>query len=290
MVKDICPLLHPHHATMTASRWIVPIAARSRPLVSYRNGHTIALFSSRLLTWHRSFTRDLLPPPPFLPPSYLYIHEWMADAYPVKHPGWRVFGFASKQGITFISPDRDYHKDWSDHARRHLKVFKKSGATLRLGTLEELKKHSKDCYLAEDILDHTLEQTESVHEERPEDLEILVAETADTHEPLGFFIAANCTDVLQSYYIGGFYTAAGAKAQAMTGLIDWWFARSLEKRFVSVNFGDMSGPRTPGFHPATGYSNFKTHFGIHRVWRPRTLWQIRLRFRNLDAVEPFKEK
>lgn len=285
-VKDICPLLVPQHASMTASRWIMPVAARNRPVVGYKNGHTVALFCNRLLTWHRSFTRDCTPPPAFEPASYIYVHEWIADAFPAKHEGWRVFGFASKQGVTFLQPGADYRREWSDHARRHLKTFKKSGANLRFGTVAEFKKYSRDCYLGEDVLAHTIEQTDSILAEHPEDLEILVAETTDG-EPLGFFISANCDEVSQSYYVGGFYTAAGARAQAMTGLIDWWFALSVARGYWSVNFGDMSGPRTPWFDPAIGYSNFKTHFGIHRVWRPRTLWKIRLRFRNLDAVREF---
>lgn len=287
MVKDICPLPGTLHASMTSSRWVVPVAARNRPTIAYSNGHTVALFCNRLLTWHRSFTRDLSEPPPFVPPSYIYVHEWVADAFPSHHPGWTVFGFSSKQGVTFLEPGVDFHRGWSDHARRHLKIFKKSGARVRLGTFEEFKKHSRNCYLAEEVLEHTLEQTESVLAEHPEDLEILVAEREGDETPLGFFIAANCSEVRQSYYIGGFYTAAGARAQAMTGLIDWWFQKSQDRGYLSVNFGDMSGPRTPWFDPAIGYSNFKTHFGINRVWRPRTLWRIRFRFRNLDAVQEF---
>ncbi len=284
-VKDVCPLLHPHHASMTSSRWVLPIAARNRPVAPHENGHTVALFSNRLLTWHRSFTRDVAPPPAFEPPSYIYVHEWVADSFPVHHDGWRAFGLSQKQGVTFLNGDADYRQSWSDHARRHLKIFTRSGAKLRLGTFDELKKHARDCYLAEEVLEHTLEQTESVLIEHPSDVEILVAESA-TGEPLGFFVATTCDEVRQSYYIGGFYTAAGARVQAMTGLIDWWFARSIARGCASVNFGDMSGPRTPWFDPAIGYSNFKTHFGIHRVWRPRTLWRIRFRFRNLDAVVP----
>lgn len=272
---------------MTSSRWIMPVAARNRPVVGYANGHTVALFCNRFLTWHRSFTRDCAPPPPFEPSSYIYVHEWIADAFPAKHPGWRVFGFASKQGVTFLEPGVDYHLSWSGHARRHLKTFKKSGARLRFGTVAELKLHSRNCHLGEAVLESTLEQTDAILEMHPENLEILVAEAADSGEPLGFFVSANCDEVAQSYYVGGFYTEAGARAQAMTGLIDWWFALSVARNYWSVNFGDMSGPHTPWFDPAIGYSNFKTHFGVHRVWRPRTLWKIRLRFRNLDAVQKF---
>jgi len=287
MVRDVCPLLHPKHASITASRWIIPVAGQTRPVVGFANGHTVALFVSRLITWHRSFTRDTAPPPPFDPPSYIYIHEWLADSFPVNHPSWRTFGISSKQAIAFIEPGQDYHKSWSDHARRHLKIFKKSGAHMRIGTFEELKQGAKQSHLAEDVMNHTIEQTEAVLACHPEYVDILVAEMPDSKEILGFFVAANCDEVLQSYYIGGFYTNAGARAQAMTGLIDWWFERSIARGYTNVNFGDMAGPHTPKFDPSIGYSNFKTHFGVYRVWRPRTLWKIRFKFRHLDDIEPF---
>lgn len=283
MVKDICPLLHPHHASITSSRWVAPVAAQNRPVAEYKNGHTVALFSNRFVTWHRSFTRDCAEPPPFDPPAYIYIHEWVPDAFQPVHPGWRLFGFSQKQGVAFLQPGGDFVRDWSDHARRHLKVFKKSGATLRLGTLEEFVEHSAGCHLPEDILENTIEQATSVRAAHPEDIEILTAIDA-AGVPLGFFIAAYCDEVKQSYYIGGYYTDAGERAQAMTGLVHWWFSRSLERNMVSVNFGDMCGPRAVSFDPSAGYSNFKTHFGIHRVWRPRTLWKARLRVRGFDEV------
>ncbi|MCX6780959.1 MAG: hypothetical protein NT003_02485 [Candidatus Magasanikbacteria bacterium] len=283
-VRDICPLNASHHATITASKWVLPIAARGRPIAIFEHGHSIALVSNRILTWHRSFTRTTNAPPKFDPPSYIYIHEWVSDVQPKPHEyaGWVPFGFASKQGVTFLD-ERDHTSLWSSHARRHLKIFQKSGATIRNGTIEEFKKNSHNCYLGESVLEHVLDQTIAVLEERPEDLEIYVAELAS--EPIGFFIVAHCTEVSQSYYIGGFYTAVGSKQQAITGLINHWFKRSRELGLPHVNFGDMCGPWTPKFDPSIGYSNFKTHFGIHRVWHPQTLWKIRFRLFNLDAVD-----
>ena len=284
MVRDVCPLLHPHHASITASRWIVPVAARHRSVAAFAHGHTVALFSNRLLTWHRSFTRTADEPPPFDPPSFIYIHEWMPDVVPrVPHDNWRGFGFSQKQGVAFLKTDVDFTRDWSAQARRQLKIFQRSGAQLRLGTLEEFVSSSARSYLPEAVLHHTIDQATTVRAEHPEDLEVLVAADAGG-EALGFFIAAYCAEVAQSYYVGGCYTAAGARVHAITGLVNWWFERSIARGLASVNFGDMCGPRAISVDPSVGYSNFKTHFGIHRVWRPQTLWKIRVRLFGLQET------
>lgn len=285
-VRDICPLLHPAHASITASSWVAPIAAHHRPVASFQNGHSIALVANRLITWHRSFTRDCAAPPAFDPPSFLYIHEWVPDAQPARHARsrWYSFGFSQKQGVAFLPTDaREITRGWSAQARRHLKIFRHSGTTQRLGTIGDYVETSAQSHLSEDIVQHTIDQATTVREIHPKDLDVLVSE--DEHGVvLGVFIVAHCDEVRQSYYIGGCYTAAGAAVHAITGLVWWWFERSVARGFLSVNFGDMCGPRVLALDPTVGYSNFKTHFGVHRVWRPQTLWKIRVRLRVFAAA------
>lgn len=274
IVDDICPL--PAHPPLSfdGTAWASTVAASIVPIIPHANGYTATILQNRLITWHRTFTVDDVPPEPLPLPksSFLHVHEWGPDIWPRNHNGWRYFSAPNCHAIALLNATTDYHKVWSSHARRHLSTFKKSGATLRVGTPEEAAAHCRPSQVPKHLQEVFLRLMHKHLATHPNDIEVLLAEHQG--KVIGGFVAANCDAIKQSSYLFGFFHPNAAKLQPMTGLIDWWFTRSLERGYVSVTFGDIVPPHSLPFDSALGYSNFKTHFGIRRVWLPGSFWKI----------------
>lgn len=273
-VDDICPL--PEHPSLSfdGTAWASAVASSISPIIPHKNGYTATILENRLVTWHRTFTLDDVPPEPVpsAMKSLFHVHEWGPDVWPRKYEGWKYFSAPNCHAIALLRPGEDYRKRWSSHARRHFSTFKKSEVTLRLGTPKEVEIHVRPSQVPrnmQDVLVRLMHKHLAVH---PQDVEVLIAE--HDGKVIASFIATNCDEIKQSNYLFGFFLPEYGKLQAMTGLVDWWFARSLERGYHSVTFGDIVPPLHLPFDSAVGYSNFKTHFGVHRVWLPGSFWKI----------------
>lgn len=108
----------------------------------------------------------------------------------------------------------------------------------------------------------------------PNDIEVLIATLHGA--PVAGFVAGHCDAAGESSYLVGCFTGDGGKVHAMVALIHWWFERCMARGIVHANFGDIVGPHPFPFDDMIGYSNFKTHFGIHRVWMPGSHWRMTL--------------
>ena len=107
----------------------------------------------------------------------------------------------------------------------------------------------------------------------PENVEIFVAEDKDGKR-IGAFAAGYDAALKESMYILGYFLPEAAKMQPMTALVHAWMVRSQELGLTSCNFGLMCGPYAGRWDPWWGLSNFKTHFGIHRVHLPPGYWKV----------------
>lgn len=282
-VADQCPLPWCPVPSLHHTRWYAEWQNLPGTYTLEPDGYTVTVFKTRLVSWYRSFTDS----PPVRPPqtSLLTFHEWLPRYQLLRTPGWHRFGNVYTWAYAKLHPE--YLKDWNQQARRHLKVFQKSGARLRLGTkadveqvyaVSQVPKHMQKSML--DVLDKQL----ATH---PETIDILVAEKSG--QAIACYVAGHCDEAKLSEYIIGAFHPHFAKDQAMVGLIDWWYQRALARGHESLTFGHMEAP---GRLPASGdgYSVFKTNFGVQRWWLPINHWRVYFSHKWTSPIKPTELK
>jgi len=277
IVNDICPL--PGFPTHDPFAW-KGIAAKSvQPLIEHPNGYTITDFANRFVTWHRTFTRDHNVPK-LSSKSFLHIHEWIPPTEPsrsiieaLKNAGRRYRKFSMNHFEAIAVLGNDPTKRWSSQARRHLAATKKNPhLALRFGTIDDIATMMPHSQVPRSLHSTFLDFAKRHIAAHPQDIEVLIA-TIDGHVVAGF-IAGYCAEARESSYLVGCFTGDGGKAHAMVALVAWWFERCAERGMAHANFGDIVGPHPFPFDDMIGYSNFKTHFNIHRVWMPGGRWCV----------------
>lgn len=277
MVRDICPL--PGFPSHDAFSWKGVAANSIVPLIEHPNGYTVTDFQNRFITWHRTFTRDF--DIPALPAnSLIHIHEWIPPIEPaasiinsLKSAGrsFRKFAMNHFEAVTILTPD--FTKAWSNQARRHLSSAKKNPhLKVRFGTIDEMKGMLPHSQVPKSLQPVFLDLAAKHHQQHPADVEVLIATL--NNFPVAGFIAGYCADAKESTYLVGCFTGDGGKSHAMVALVEFWFQRCIDRGMVHANFGDIVGPKPFPLDDMIGYSNFKTHFNIHRVWMPGSWWNI----------------
>ena len=290
-MHDVCPLyalgaLPPYDAThWSADGQIEPGYATLNA-----HGFTTTVLNNPLISWHRTFTTNNIPPPaihggsPAHPgrgpgggPSLIRIEEWVPGFYngPLKH-GFTAFGLPRLHGIAELPANGPVTANWRTQAKRHLKTFQKqTDVTLRLGLLNEIKPAYFRSSVPKNLQSAFWHLAENHLRAHPETIDVMIAESKE-HGIIAGFVAGECREASSSFYILGFYLPQAKQSQAMTGLVHLWFERSRKKQLALCNFGDMCGPNPLPFQSDMGYSLFKTRFGIRRVWYPGSHWKIRL--------------
>lgn len=277
-VRDICPLT-PHHQWMYAARWMAHVTASVLPIDYFETGYTITVVANPWITWRRTFTTNGVAPTRTASHSRITVNEWCPSVWPSATANWHRLGIRHREAIVFLDEVdcTNFARSWSSQARRHLVAFKKiSGVALRIGTLEDIEKNIVHSQVPDRLHEVFLNSVRKHLAVQPETIDILIAESVDDGV-LGCFVAGNMEEIQQSYYITGFFKRGTEKKHAMVGLIEWWFRRTIERDYTTLNFGHITGPRPiPGLEPGAGYSIFKTHFGVRRVWWPGSFWKIRI--------------
>ncbi|MFA5945401.1 MAG: hypothetical protein WC802_00625 [Patescibacteria group bacterium] len=286
-VNDVCPLftpgvLPPYDATHWAG------LGQIDPGYATLNerGFTTVVMKNPLISWHRTFTTDNNPLHSDSPAhpgrgkggglSLIRIEEWVPAFLggSVTH-GFKAFGPPRLHGIAEILAEGPVTANWRTQAKRHLRTFQKqSNVTLRLGLLDEIKSAYFHSSVPRSMRSTFWTLAERHLKEHPETIDVMIAESRE-HGIVAGFVAGECREASQSFYILGFYLPQAKQSQAMTGLVNLWFERSREKQLALCNFGDMCGPNPLPFQSDIGYSLFKTRFGIRRVWYPGSHWKIR---------------
>lgn len=268
IVNDVCPLPgFPSHDPFT---WKGAASQSPYPMIEHANGYTVTDFKNRFITWHRTFTKNHTVPK--LPSnSFIHIHEWIPPTHPPKGMGFFPFSMNHFEAIALAKPDAT--KSWSTQARRHLSSARKNPALkLRLGTIDEVATMMPHSQVPKSLRSTFLDFAKRHIKAHAQDVEVLIATLND--QPVAGFIAGNCVEASESSYLVGCFTGDGGKIHAMVALVAWWFERCVEKGIAHANFGDIVGPHPFPFDNMIGYSNFKTHFNVHRVWMPGSRWNI----------------
>lgn len=274
-IQDVCPLYHKGALpSFEATHWASEVALSSKAVVEHPHGFTATVVSNPLITWYRTFTTNNRPER--LPRrSFITIEEWVPSFEDhIEDKNWRTMGVPRLHGIAYLEASGSVDARWSTQAKRHLKTFQKqSDVTIRFGRLDELHMPYARSKIAKGMKATLWQMTERHIAKHPETIDVLIAESKE-HGIVAAFVAGNCDEAKTSVYLLGFYLNEGAKAQTMTGLVHTWIDRSRTKGYKACNFGDMCGPSPLPFQKDRGYSIFKTHFGIHRVWLPKSYWKI----------------
>lgn len=272
-VHDVCHILSSDKHAWRSTHWH---QSGLPPTTDLENGFTDTIFSSRLFTWRRHYTKNNLPPTPLTSPkSWITIDEWTPGIWPLvkDRASWFSMGNQSHHGIAYISPNTDVTNTWSSHAKRHLKTFYKSGCTIRNGTFEDVEADMLRSQVPRSMSLALAKIVEYRINIDPEHINIFVAENKDGKR-IGCFVVGNDEETKESMYLMGYFLPEAAKLQPMTGLVHVWLSLIQEHGYRSGNFGLMSGPHVTRLDPWWGLSNFKTHFGITRVHLPISYWKI----------------
>ncbi len=266
---DQCPLPGSSVPSLQHTRWYCDGHHDLKDVIRLPDGYTTTVFSSPLFSWLRSFS--LTPPALTHQHSLITVSEWLPRYQPTAPGRWRAFG--RHYTCAYARLHEDYLTDWSSQAKRHLKKFHRSGVQLRLGTRAEvvaLYATSQVPKTMQAALLKILDQHLNAH---PDTIDILVAEK--NHHPVACFVAGNCDEGKISEYILGAFHPNYKQDHPMVGLIDWWYQKSLSRGYQLLTFGHMDQANTWWVPmPSTGYSLFKTHFGVQRVWFPKNHWRI----------------
>jgi len=274
-VRDVCPLSSEVFHWRFATKWMGEVARGEITFVP--NGYSMFVARNKILTWRRTFTSDNAVPAPFESTSLITIDEWAPTIWPRAIKNWKRFGMIHREAIVFLREvdAKNPTKNWSSQVRRHLQSFKKnSDISVRLGTVSEYEKNLANSQVPKRLHQIFINELEAHIKAHPETVEILIAQLAG--EVVACFAVGNMDLEKQSYYIAGFFKKGTEKLHAKIGLIEWWFKRSIERGYRELNFGHIVGPPLLPFFNSdqTGYSNFKTHFGVTRVWWPGSFWKL----------------
>lgn len=274
-VGDQCPLPTSKIPSVHHTHWYAEAHTDEQHRLWQTDGWTNIVLKNKLITWYRSFTLT----PPHLPStsSFVTINEWLPRFQPATSNGWKVFGRSYTAAYARLH-DR-YHNDWNNQAKRHLKNFKRTGCSLRLGTRHDVTSLYASSQVPKTIRLAMLKMLDKHLLAHPETIDILVAETAG--QAIACFVVGNCDEAGVSEYLIGAFDPAFKNLNAMVGLIDWWYKRSLELEYAWVTFGYIEPPTRFRLHDGDGYSLFKTNFGVTRLWFPKNRWQIKFKHRSI---------
>jgi hypothetical protein len=273
--NDQSPLPGSSIPSLHHTRWYAEGHSSDKTRLWQPDGFTNTVFKSRFFSWYRSFTVSEHKLSPIQ--SLITASEWLPRYQPTWESGWVAFG--RNYTSAYARLHKDYLNDWRSHARRHLKSFKNSDCTLRLGTKDDVIKLYATSQVPKTLqipLLKTLDKHLNVH---PHTIDILVAEK--NGQPIACHVAGNCDEAKLSEYIIGAFHPDYKKDNPMVGLVDWWYRRSMERGYTTVTFGFIEpwAGRLP--RSGNGYSFFKTHFGVERIWFPKNHWQIKFNHKAL---------
>jgi hypothetical protein len=274
-VKDVSLLAGHPFVTHESTLWHVAAFTNPGPVFVTDRSVTVTVISNRLLTWHRTFTRDGFKPPELVGKSKWYVHEWIPAHAPsvAEREGYSMLGSVRRKGISWLDTENHVSK-WSDQAKRHLKTFKKTpGLKIRAASLSELIPAYARSQVPDELREGFIQEATRHIAAHPDAIDVMVVE----HETLGIiagFVGANNDDARQSLYLLGFFVPEAVKMQPMMGLFDWWHTRAKSLGYVACNFGNMVGPKPILIDSMIGFSNFKTHFGVTRLWQPGNYWKF----------------
>lgn len=269
---DQCPLPGSPIPSLFHTHWHADGHNAAHTFQTLPDGYTVTVFDTRLLNWQRTFS---ITPPPTHPRAIVTISEWLPRYEPTANRDWISFG--KNYTAAYANLHTDYVNDWHSHAKRHLKQFQKSGCTLRLGTREDVQTLYTTSQVPKSLQTALLQSLDKHLRVHPDTISILVAEK--DQQAIACLVSGDCAEAYLSEYIIGAFHPKYKKDNAMVGLVDWWYRRSLAKHFTTVTFGHIEPPQTSWLPMSgNGYSFFKTHFGIRRLWFPKNRWQISINF------------
>jgi hypothetical protein len=216
---------------------------------------------------------------PNSPPRLVIWHRLVRDDIPA---GWRQLSKKASrlEGFATVT-DMDYARHWSESARRYLRrwLTLQGQYAIKPVTLDEFLSSYARSGLPSWIKGnyaHILRQRARGPQARH--LRLIAACDKSGIMAAGMAVIDSPT-CFGSYYLCGFVTPEYSELPVMLGLMDHWYASSLERAITYLHFGEFWLPGKPEHWK--GFSQFKAKFGLQYIeyppvlMRPKggTLWQ-----------------
>lgn len=181
----------------------------------------------------------------------------------------------ARTGFAHITNTERYDATWTEHARRHVKKWRKA-PTHRIEnvTLEAFKESyartGKLAFLRSDFFG-ILDRRAKHHGDL---LHLYGAINPATGNIDAGLAVLDLPDIHTSNHVIAFFHNHAKKTPVNVGLIDHWFRESIARQMTFLNFGVFWVPGEPlGWK---GFSRFKSQFGLQYIDSPTTYMKFRI--------------
>lgn len=208
------------------------------------------------------------------------IEKWKGIRFVIWYPvsrtkkikGWtRNFFIPHGWQLGFTHVSQDYLKSWSDHAKRHKKIWDKQSKSEYELFKTDIDTFQKAYFASKKLSDflrkafmHAVRVHHSIH---PETIDFILIKKRQNDKVVAGFITIDYPDVKQSVHTISFIVKGEKKTSVGYGLIADWYERSLRKGLSYLNYGLVYKKGDP--KAWRGYSKFKRQFGLFLIKFPR---------------------
>lgn len=195
----------------------------------------------------------------------IYWAPWLRTDMPV---GWHTLSQSMyvhdwRQGFGKVRPE--YQAYWNVRARRNMRAFDKSGASIREGTRDEYKKGLSHGLLARDLKWLFSRKIDALQNE------LMVFFLVEHNGSIVGGLATLPYDTT-SAHISAFLTEEGKRVNAGTACIDAWYRYAIQNGIRYLHFGGVWSEKDPKeWH---GFSEFKRNFIDAEFSFERAYWKL----------------
>jgi hypothetical protein len=186
--------------------------------------------------------------------------------------GWKESRLVERKnttGIADVQPTGDYMKDWTSHAKRHTKAWRKERDNwiiepINYDQFEIAYKKAKIDPILKLAFKSLLRQKIKSHGGL---MHIVGARRAHSTVYEAGFAYLHIPEVQQMYHTISFIAPSAKDTEVGYGLMDYWFEHAQRIGVTKLDFGVFW---TPGDPPSwKGFSRFKSQFGVKIIYYPR---------------------
>lgn len=184
---------------------------------------------------------------------------------------WPVSGHRRLTGFAQIPPgDEPYDLDWSEHAKRHLKRWKKQTAhAIRDADLDTYLAAFARCGKPKGLIARFREELRRKEQAHPGQLRLRVAEPIGGGAIIAGFATLWIPEIQQTFHVTSFITPEGRETAAAFGLVDDAFRIAQARGDRTLEFDAFYLPGDP--RSWKGFTRFKEQFGVHYIRWPKPL-------------------
>ncbi len=184
---------------------------------------------------------------------------------------WPVSGHRRLTGFAQIPTGMEpYDRGWSEHAKRHVKRWKKQTAhVIRDADLDTYLAAFARCGKPKGLIARFSEELRRKDQAHPGSLRLRVAQPAEGGSVIAGFATLWIPEIRQTFHVTSFITPEGRETAAAFGLVDDAFQIAQGRGDRTLEFDAFYLPGDP--RSWKGFSRFKGQFGAHYIRWPKPL-------------------